>query len=171
MNIFGQVRRVLDPARHAWQLQESNWVRNLFGLGLMMRDASVSPRHQLASRAWASSACTLHPACCSLFAEHRMPPLKLLQPLSICMMQERLAPSAVTHRISTLHPYNTRQQTGLASQQVNICQIMPGKCTRTENNCDCAQAVMKCLKRCCDHNVAGVRRCSKRQYAQQTRVV
>ena len=33
----------------------------------------------------------------------------------ICMalphLQERLAPSAVTHRISTLHPYNTRQQT------------------------------------------------------------
>ena len=86
-------------------------------------------------------------------------------------MQERLAPSAVTHRISTLHPYNTRQQTGLASQQVNLGQIMPGKCTRTENSCDCVQAVMKGLKRCCNYNAAGVRRCSKRQYAEQTRVV
>ena len=47
-------------------------------------------------------------------------------------MQERLAPSAVTHRTSTLHPYNTRQQTGLASQQLNKCQIMPAKCTPTE---------------------------------------
>ena len=37
-------------------------------------------------------------------------------------MQERLAPSAVTHRISTLYPYNTRQQTGLAGQQLNKCK-------------------------------------------------
>ena len=44
-------------------------------------------------------------------------------------MQERLAPSAVTHRISTLHPYNTRQQTGLAGQQLNKCEIMPVKFT------------------------------------------
>ena len=61
-------------------------------------------------------------------------------------MQERLAPSAVTHRTSTLHPYNTRQQTGLAGQQLNICEIMPGKFTPTQNNCDCAQAVMEYLK-------------------------
>ena len=61
-------------------------------------------------------------------------------------MQERLAPSAVTHRISTLHPYNTRQQTGLAGQQLNKCQMMPGKLTPTENNGDCAQAVMEYLK-------------------------
>ena len=85
------------------------------------------------------------------------------------LMQKRLAPIAVTTRISTLHPYNTRQQTGLACQQLNKCQIMPGKCT-PENNCDCAQAVMKCLKSCCNHNAAGVLRCSKCQYAEQTRV-
>ena len=63
-----------------------------------------------------------------------------------CTVQERLAPSAVTHRILTLHPYNTRQQTGMAGQQLNKCEIMPGKCTPTENNCDCAQAVMEYLK-------------------------
>ena len=51
------------------------------------------------------------------------------------LLQERLAPSAVTHRISTLHPYNTRQQTGLAGQRLNKCKIMPGKFTPTENNC------------------------------------
>ena len=44
-------------------------------------------------------------------------------------LQERLAPCAVTHRITTLHPYNTRQQTGLAGQQLNICEAMPRKCT------------------------------------------
>ena len=56
--------------------------------------------------------------------------------------QERLALSVVTHRISTLHLYNTRQQTGLTGQQLNMCKIMPGKFTPTENNCDCAQAVI-----------------------------
>ena len=61
-------------------------------------------------------------------------------------LQERLAPSAVTHRISMLHPYNTRQQTGLAGQQLNISEAMPGKLTPTENNCDCEQAVMDYLK-------------------------
>ena len=60
--------------------------------------------------------------------------------------QERLAPSAVTHRISTLHPYNTRQQTHLAGQQLNICEAMPGKLTPAEDNCDCEQAVMDYLK-------------------------
>ena len=65
---------------------------------------------------------------------------------SVVMMQERLAPSAVTHKISTLHPYNTRQQTGLAGQQLTKCEIMPGKVTPTENNCECAQAVMEYLK-------------------------
>ena len=62
---------------------------------------------------------------------------------------------AVTHRISTLHPYNTRQQTGLAGQQLNKYEIMPGKITPTENNCDYAQAVMECLKAAAVTNAAG----------------
>ena len=49
-------------------------------------------------------------------------------------MQVRLAPSAVTHRISMLHPYNTRQQTGLAGQHLNICEAMPGKFNPTDHD-------------------------------------
>ena len=78
-------------------------------------------------------------------------------------MQERLAPSAVTHRILTVHPYNTRQQTGLAGQQLNIHEAMP-ECTPTENNCFCAQAVLELLTSCCSHKAAGMHRCSKHQY-------
>ena len=61
-------------------------------------------------------------------------------------LQERVAPSAVTHRILTPHPYNTGQQTGVADEQLNICEIMRGKFTPTDNNCDCAQAVMGYLE-------------------------
>ena len=77
-------------------------------------------------------------------------------------MQDRLAPSAVTHRISTLHPYNTRQQPGLAGQQLNKCQIMPGELTPTEINCASCDGVPES---CCNHKAAGVRRCSKCQCA------
>ena len=35
---------------------------------------------------------------------------------------------------------------GLAGQQLNICEAMPGKLTPTGNNCDCEQAVMEYLK-------------------------
>ena len=73
-----------------------------------------------------------------------------------------LAPSAVTHRISTLHPYNTRQQTGLAGQQVTICETVPGKITPTEKIRLCAQAVMGFLTSCCIYKAAGCRKC---QYA------
>ena len=45
-------------------------------------------------------------------------------PVIVCLLRERLASSAVTHRISTLHPYNTRQQTGLAGQQLNVCEAV-----------------------------------------------
>ena len=76
-------------------------------------------------------------------------------------LQKRLAPSVVTHKTSTLHPYNTRQQTGLASQQLNICEAMPSKCTPTENNRHCAQAVLELLTACCSHKAAGLHRCSK----------
>ena len=55
-------------------------------------------------------------------------------------MQERLASSDVTHRISMLHPYNTMQQTGLAGQQFNICEALPGKSKPTEHNHYYAQA-------------------------------
>ena len=55
-------------------------------------------------------------------------------------------PSAVTHIMSTLHPYNIRQQTGLARQQLNICEIMLGKFAPKETTCDCAQAVMEYQK-------------------------
>ena len=40
-------------------------------------------------------------------------------------MQERLASSVLTHLFLTLHPCNTRYQTGLAGQQLNICEAVP----------------------------------------------
>ena len=73
-------------------------------------------------------------------------------------MQEGLAPSDVTHRISMLHPYNTRQQIGLAGQLLNMCEAMPGKCTPAGNNCHCAQALMGVLTSCCMRKAAGLRR-------------
>ena len=65
-------------------------------------------------------------------------------------MQERLVLSAVTYRISMLHPYNARQQTGLAGQQLNKCETMPGKfCIMMEAvhqpSCvTCAPEIWKC---------------------------
>ena len=48
-------------------------------------------------------------------------------------MQEKLALSAMTHRILTLHPYKTRQQTGLHMHASVLCQD------------DCCRIVCLCM--------------------------